>query len=466
MSAPEGLQGSPRSGLRAAAERRLAGSEFLRSVLALMAGGAAAQAIGIAVSPLLARLFTPADFGVLGLFLALAAILGEVGTLRYDLAVMLPDDDRDALATAALAGGLMLGTAAATLLGVAFLRREVAALVGEPALAPWLWLLPASILIAGGYSVLSMLAGRRKLFRDIARNRVGQAGVSAAASLGLGLARTGAGGLLAGTLAGQAAGPLLLFPRTWRAYAGSAAGVDRARVREVARRYRDFPRFELPNSLVFAVAQSGLVLLLGRFFGAEAVGLYAFAQKILMAPYLLFASAFSQAFYQKLSATWAAEPTALPGLVGKAIDRIVLVWTVPLALLAGLSFFYAPIVFGADWGALFRYVFLLAPPAYLTLVAVPLSHVLKTIGRQRTALALNTSLSVARIGALLLAGALGWGILDALLVFSVVGTLHVTFNLLVVLRRVGLRPSPVLVAALTLAVGAAAALVAWRWPLG
>ncbi len=444
--------------------RHVATSEFARDVLALMAGGAAAQAIGILAAPVLARLFLPADFGVFAVFVAVAAILGEVATLRYDLAVMLPEQDRDALGLAALASWIAVAISALVLAAVLLFGDVIARALGEPALRGWLLLLPASILIAGLYSVLANLAGRRRLFPRIARNRVAQSAIHAGASAGLGVAGAGAGGLIAGNLLGQAAGPLLLAPPTLAAY----AGIRRTGMRGLARRYANFPRYDVLNTLVFTVALQGLVLVLARYYGSAAVGFYSFAQKILMALYVLFAGAFAQAFYQKISAAYVADRPQVPRLVVRAMDRIAIAWTVPLALVALLSIAYVPFVFGETWSELYLYVYLLAPQVYLTLVATPLSHVLKTYERQGASLAMNAALAVTRLGSLLLAGALGWSVLDALLLFSVVGTLHVALNTLIVLRLIGARPSHVVLGALFVALAAVAALAAWRagGPLG
>ena len=72
-------------------------SEFTRNVLTLMTGTTIAQAIPIAISPILTRLYTPKDFGVLALFVAITSIFGSIANGRYELAIMLPKKDEDAI---------------------------------------------------------------------------------------------------------------------------------------------------------------------------------------------------------------------------------------------------------------------------------------------------------------------------------------------------------------------------------
>ena len=72
-------------------------SEFTKNIVTLMTGTAIAQAIPIAISPILTRIYKPEDFGVFALFLAISSILATVVNGRYELAIMLPKKDEDAI---------------------------------------------------------------------------------------------------------------------------------------------------------------------------------------------------------------------------------------------------------------------------------------------------------------------------------------------------------------------------------
>jgi len=72
-------------------------SEFSRNVLTLMTGTTIAQAIPIAISPIVTRIYTPEDFGIFALFIAIITIFGSIANGRYELAIMLPKKDEDAI---------------------------------------------------------------------------------------------------------------------------------------------------------------------------------------------------------------------------------------------------------------------------------------------------------------------------------------------------------------------------------
>src|SRR5687767_8086459 len=61
--------------------------QYLRHFMVLFSGTAAAQLVNLASYPFLARLYTPADFGVFAMFVAVSAIPGAIACGRFDLAV-------------------------------------------------------------------------------------------------------------------------------------------------------------------------------------------------------------------------------------------------------------------------------------------------------------------------------------------------------------------------------------------
>ena len=72
-------------------------SEFSRNVLTLMTGTTIAQAIPITISPILTRIYTPEDFGVFALFVAIVGFIAVIASGRYEQAIMLPKYDKYAI---------------------------------------------------------------------------------------------------------------------------------------------------------------------------------------------------------------------------------------------------------------------------------------------------------------------------------------------------------------------------------
>ncbi|TSA51928.1 MAG: hypothetical protein D4R43_00025 [Sphingobacteriales bacterium] len=68
-------------------------TEFSKNVANIVGGTLVSQLITIAISPVLSRLFSPAEFGLYSIFINIAATTAVVSTFRYEYAVMLPQKD-------------------------------------------------------------------------------------------------------------------------------------------------------------------------------------------------------------------------------------------------------------------------------------------------------------------------------------------------------------------------------------
>ncbi len=77
--------------------KNIAGRPFVRNVVTVASGSAASQAIVMAFSPLITRLYGPEAFGLQGVFTSVAGLLIVVAAMGYPTAIVLPRHDADAL---------------------------------------------------------------------------------------------------------------------------------------------------------------------------------------------------------------------------------------------------------------------------------------------------------------------------------------------------------------------------------
>ncbi|MGB3913977.1 MAG: oligosaccharide flippase family protein, partial [Dethiobacteria bacterium] len=72
-------------------------SKFGANVFKLITGNVAAQLITIGAMPIITRMYTPDDFGIYQLFVSITSVLIVVAALQYDMAIMLPPAEEDAV---------------------------------------------------------------------------------------------------------------------------------------------------------------------------------------------------------------------------------------------------------------------------------------------------------------------------------------------------------------------------------
>ena len=178
-------------------------SEFNKNVITLMTGTTIAQAIPIAISPILTRLYTPQDFGVFAFFLAITAIFGSIANARYELAIMLPKKDEDAINIFAL--GFIISTIISFLILVlvVLFNEYFVKLLGNKEIGIWFYFLPITVFLSGLWNNLSYFNNRKKQYKDLAKATIIKSIVIAIVQLSIGFIKGGAAGLISGQIVSQ-----------------------------------------------------------------------------------------------------------------------------------------------------------------------------------------------------------------------------------------------------------------------
>ena len=338
---------------------------MLKATLTLLAGGALAQALPLALGPWLTRLYTPAQFGQYAVFAALAANLAVVACARYDYALPLARDAAEARALMALCLRVLLAVGGATLV-------LSAGLGARGLLADWAWLAPA-VLAAGAVQWLSLWAARAERFAALASSRVTQHGGGALAQVAAGVASsTGSAGLVAGPVLGTMAA------LAWLRHPAPAGGwrglwtLPRAEWLAAARRHRRFPLLNTPHAFAGALQDTLAIALIVAWSGEPAAGFWGLALRYLKAPATLVGGAVSQALYPRLARAGADEARAAVRQVMSLLAGIALP-LVALLMVFGPELFAR--LFGEPWREAGELARALAPYIGLHFIASPLAVV-------------------------------------------------------------------------------------------
>src|SRR5690606_17674747 len=120
-------------------QARFPRGSFARNVGVLAGGAALGQGITLLAAPLLSRLYSPDDFGLLAVYASLLGILSVAANLRYELAIPLPEGDEEAAQVLGLSLAVTVVVSLLAALVVWALGERLLGLIGSPALRPYLW---------------------------------------------------------------------------------------------------------------------------------------------------------------------------------------------------------------------------------------------------------------------------------------------------------------------------------------
>lgn len=361
---------------------RLSQNSFISSVALIAGGTALGQAAVIAVSPILTRLYSPEDFGLLAAFVSVFSILVTMNSLRYELAIPLAESPARAANLIVLV--LLLVIVTTVLFGVIFgLSGEaLTQLINAPGLYPHLGLLLLSLLGAGFYQGLSYWGIRQNAVSLLARTRFMQNFGMAAAQLILGLVGLGIGGLLLGHAVGQIMGTLTLARLAWRENRDHLRSVTPGSLLDAARRYRRFPLYASWSGALNIASIQLPALLLISLYGADVAGWFSLGQRVIGLPMALVGTAVGQVYLSRASQLAREKPDALSAFFSKTAQRLFLIALLPIIALALVSPPAFSFVFGENWRAAGEFLQIMAPMFLIQFVVSSLSQTIFVVERQ------------------------------------------------------------------------------------
>lgn len=415
------MEPAPRPAWRRLAERlrrKLQGDAAAANVLRMLAGNASAQILTLAAYPLLTRLYTPAQIGVLSALMAAVTIFAPTASLRIEMALPMSRSDREA-------GSVLAASAAALLLTTLLCTAALALLPpewpGEMApFARYRWFLPLALFAFGGYVIMVNEAARRNRFAEVARTRVMQALGGPASQIGFNLLGFGTPGLLFGYVIGQSSGTVGL---AWRLLRGAHSPLRRLRwaaVKAAIARHRDFVLFSSWTGVVSAAATYLMTIAFAFIYGPAVGGFLFLGERVVMRPLLLISSAVLPVYTREVAQLQGPGLARLHGLFVAAVRRqalLALAWLLPIALAAPWA---VPVVFGDAWAESARYIQVLAIGYFPTSVLHPVANTLQVLKAQKLSATLDLGRSLAVFGAIAAVAAGGLPPLAAALACSLV----------------------------------------------
>lgn len=405
---PPRLERSPKPPRLAWSVQKMLQNTTVRGVTVLTAGTAAAHLLAIGAAPVLTRLYTPADFGILSAFVALVGLLTTVGCMGYERAIPVPPQHTDALTLVALCGLILAGNTAVLFLVMSLFGSEVLGRIVGSELAQYAWLVAPACFLISCYEALTYYTSRIKAFTQLAWTKVYQGTGMVGCQLGCGLFHLGAIGLLLGDLAGRGLGIGALARPVAQAIRQSPKSVSLSRLRQLARRYWRFPALTLPSTLLNRTAFHLPKLIMAGVFAPSLLGHLMLADTVLHVPASLLGQNLARVYIGEFSERRRTRPESCARFFRKFTGWLCLLGLPPLVLV----YLWGPIlfqfVFGRDWEMAGEFARLLSPAIFLQFIMSPVSTTLFLSERQGLQFVWDVFYSTLVCGSVAAAAAFRW----------------------------------------------------------
>lgn len=353
---------------------RLSSSHFAKSVAILATGTALAQAIPVLASPILTRLYTPSDFGMWAVFMAVVTSILPAVCGKYDVALVLPRSEEQGKHLFAVA---ILFAFIISLLFTGFVllaHQWLIDLLDAEQLSGWLYLTPLVLFLTGIFQASSYYANRLKNYKLMAQSKLVQATTMVTVNIFFGLAGVGFVGLLLGNiLAIILASSYILYENMSRLSRSIFSGWKRKYT--LMLRYKDYPIFNGSSSLLNGITQSIPIFFLSHYFPGSVVGFFALVMWVANAPLSFISASVSQVNLRKVVDLVNARQNVIPYLY-KLTLLLMSAASVPLILLVLFAPELFAFVFGESWREAGEYCQILIPALAIRFVVSTLSSTL------------------------------------------------------------------------------------------
>ncbi len=371
-------------------------SAGVRNFAKLLSANVVAQAIGLAVYPVLTRLYAPDDFGLLNLFLSIGGVLVILATAEYQYAIVLPKDDKRARAVFHVGLFVLLCVVLLTGLSVVF-SHPIARLFNTPDLGMWYWLMPLYVGASGLWVLLNYHYTRQRQFGRISRYQLSQSVLNAGAKISFGFAGVLQGGLIISSVLAPLLSVIASVAAAWkRGLRGLFSRPDKSECRIAAREYANFPKYSLPRALVNNLSGALPSLLLTPFFGLANLGFWGMAMTLAFRPLNMI----SQSLYQVLFENTAQRVNQRMTIRPTIMRFVCLTLLVAVPCFVAL-YFVLPLLtrwlLGAEWEITGHYIRVMLPWLLLSVLVAPICFLSDIFQQQKIGLYLEVLLIVLRL---------------------------------------------------------------------
>lgn len=371
--------------------KKITQSKFIRNVAIVATGTAMAQSISVIFAPIITRIYGPEAFGLMGTFVSMGTIAAAVSAFAYPFAIVLPKKDIDAMGIAKLSVYISITTASIAAIILLAAGDWIFALLGAQAITAFAMLIPVKMLFAAWLRVAQQWFIRKKKFKESAKIEVIKSFIINGGQAAIGWFNPIAAVLIIlATLEAGVHSFLLYFnfiknkkkKKTDNHNPEHTPEKSGQSLKQLAKKYYDFPLYRAPVIFIDAVSSSLPVLMLSAFFGPVSAGYYVLCHKVLKGSTKLIGRAVANVFYPKITET---------AHKGKNVKKLILQATFGMAGVGFLPYLiiiaFGPqifsFVFGEEWIMAGEYARWMALFVFFDFISSPSTVATATLGLQR-----------------------------------------------------------------------------------
>lgn len=374
---------------------------FVRSVLVVLTGTAIAQAVAIFSLPVLTRIYLPEDFGTLAVYTSVVGIISVAASLRFELAIPIPEDDESAVNLAGLSFGILSLVCIILSIIIAGASDWMSGVIKSPNFNSHIWLLPPGIFLIGVFNICQYWNIRFRDFGVMAKSKISQSLGVGGAQVVFGICSFGYLGLVLGQLLGNLFGIFFSIKKIFQYQMILVRLIKFQKIKNLFFEYRQFPKLSTPEALINTAGIQLPIIIIASILTTAEAGFIMLAMKALQVPMGLIGGSISQVYFSQ--AIIEKKNGELKNFTRTIVINLIKNGVGPLIVVGLIAPDLFSIVFGDSWRRAGILVAWMTPWFAFQLLASPISTIMLVENKQAIMLRLTVFGIFIRVGSVFLA---------------------------------------------------------------
>ncbi|MER2108134.1 MAG: oligosaccharide flippase family protein [Solibacillus sp.] len=348
-------------------------NRFTRNFLKLFSATLLTQIVPLFLSPLLTRLYSPEEFGLYSLYIAIVSLLIVYATGRYEFAISTVKTQRESESLLQLVIALSFIISIILLFLVFFMGEYLVVIFGLK-IRDYLYYIPLTIFSLGIMQGINYYLNKQKDFSSISKSKMIQSFSNGTSSVGFGYVGFQSQGLIWANIVGIVFANIYTMKRRdiW-----SVFNVRRYNFKEIygsAIRHKNYPLWNSTSAFFDTLALQAPILILSKFFVDSIVGLYSLTVRVVALPITVISMAVAQVYLSELSEK-ENNGESIEGIVKKTTIILAVVGLLPVVILFIFGADLFGFIFGEQWREAGELARILSLAYYAKFIVSPLSMV-------------------------------------------------------------------------------------------
>ena len=358
---------------------------FIKNIGHLSFGTLVSNSMMVAVTPIIARFYNPADFGKFALLSSLLAVVNVFSSLRYHLAIPLSNNTRSVIILRNLSYTLLVVITTFVFLGSII----YVILTGKL----YVIFLSFGAFTMGSNAIENNTFIYLKKFKTISWSKIVQVIVLTISQLSFSIFKEV--GLIIGYILGQLSA--VVFQRKF-VQLNPETIIRKSELKSMAKLHSDFPRYSVPDGLLNKIGVHMPIFILTWASGSSIAGLFAMADRLIQVPVSFLGSSIGQVFYSR--AEELSRPDKARTMTFEVITNLFCL-ALPISV---ACYYYLPgllvIALSDAWRGVGVYAQALLPWLTMVFVVSPITGIFMVLGKQKVLFSFQIIMLILRLFAL------------------------------------------------------------------